>query len=110
APRGLAAVHKHHHRGNAANAIALLYRLLLLGVDLQEPEVGFELGRGSLVSRRHGEARTAPGSPEIYDHRNVIAGEVALESRGISQRRLPREQLLVAGSTLGLLRRPVRRD
>ena len=62
--------------------------LLLLGVDLQEPIIGFELGGGSLVSRRHGKAWTTPRRPEIDDHRNVIARDMALEGCGIGGDRL----------------------
>ena len=108
APGDFLATQKQHESRNAANPVARRQRLLLLGVDLQEPVIGFELGGRSLVSGRHGKARAAPGSPEIYDHRNVVARDVALEGYGIGRDRFPREQLLVAGATLGLPRRPVR--
>jgi hypothetical protein len=55
-------------------------------------------------------AGAAPRSPEIYDRRNIIARDVTLEGCCIGGDRLPREQLLVASSTLGMQCRPLGRD
>jgi len=102
-----AAVQKQHECWNAANAVASRQRLLLLGVDFQEPVIGFELG-GPLARKRapwRGTDRT--GRPEIYDHGMSLRVFVALDGYGIGRDRLPREQLVLAGSTLGLPRRPV---
>ena len=45
-----------------------------LGVDLGDAEPRLELPGGLLVGRRHHAAGTAPGRPEVDDHRNGVGG------------------------------------
>jgi hypothetical protein len=103
-----APVHKQNEGRDAADAVTGRDRLLFLGVELEESVIRFQLGRGAFVGWCHGTAWSAPWSPEINEHRNVIAREVALKAFATGGNRLSGEQLLVTAPAFGLPCGPIR--
>ena len=78
----------------------------VVGVELQQANIGFELAGGTLEHRRHRAARTAPGRPDVDQQRDVAVCHVAAEAGFVDFDRPTAEDRLMAGSTAGRRRRP----
>jgi len=66
---------------NTADVVSHAEFLGLLGIELRQPELRFELSRGLYERWRHHPAGAAPRRPEIDEHRYVVAGNIFLEIR-----------------------------
>lgn len=89
---------------NAANTELGGQVRLGLGIDLGQPDPGFELVRRLLELRGHHLARPAPWRPEIDQQRQIAALHVARERRRGQLDGLAREQGLLAAATVGMFR------
>src|SRR5678816_2379797 len=75
------AVAEQDERRDGAYRVAGGERLLLVDIDLHEARLAGELGGRLREHRRHRPAGTAPGRPEIDDHRQLRAREQIVELR-----------------------------
>lgn len=75
-----------------------------LGIDLGQPDPGFELARRLLELRGHHLARPAPRCPEIDQQWQVAALHVARKRRRGQLDGFAREQGLLAAAAVGMFR------
>jgi len=71
-------------------------RSLIVGIEFSKAQLPFELARGGVINRRHRTAGGTPRCPKIDDHRQIVAGEMALETRARQSNGLALEQRKVA--------------
>lgn len=90
-----------HERRNASDAESGHELLLLVGIHLEQSEVGFQVGRGTLLGGSHGQAWPAPRCPEVHNDANVAAGNLAFKRIAICRHGPAREQRLMACPALG---------
>ncbi len=91
-------------RRNAANTELGGQVGFCLGIDLGQPDPGFELARRLLELRGHHLARPAPRCPEIDQQWQVAALHVARERRRGQLDGFAREQGLLAAAAVGMFR------
>src|ERR1700733_14613006 len=84
-----------HQGWNAADAKFGGNVLRGVGIEFCHAHLRFQLGSRLGILWRHRLAGTTPGSPEIHDHRNVIAIDVAPEIVAGELERVAREQGLM---------------
>src|SRR5215469_1739803 len=82
----------------------------LIGVELDEPDIRFELACRLLEHRSHDPAGATPGRPDVEQDRNIVVPTMLLEGRGVDRRRMTIEQRLVTGTAPPLAHRPIGRD
>jgi len=94
-------------RGDAADVEARRQVLMVLGVDLGHPHPRLQLGGGLLEGRGHHAARAAPRRPEVHQHRDLAAADVAVKGGFVQRDRRAGEQRPVAAAAVGLIRQVV---
>jgi len=107
-PIELPASGEKYHRRDAPNAKLARCRLLLLGVELQKPDMRLELLGGLLECWRHHAAGATPGGPEIHQQRDITALHLLQESGARDGLRLAGKKRLLAPAAVGMLRQPCR--
>jgi hypothetical protein len=96
--------------GNAADVVCRCEIARFLGVDLGDAEIGLESLRGLFIRWRHGAAGTAPGRPEIDQHRDVVARDVLREPDAVHVDRLCNEEIVRASAAGRMFRETVGRQ
>ena len=89
-------------RRDAADVEACRQILMVLGVDLDHPHPRLQLGGGLLEGRGHHAARAAPRRPEVHQHRDLAAADVAVKGGFVQRDRRAGEQRPVAAAAVGL--------
>ena len=75
---------------------------LALDAATFDRHVGLQAGRGLFEGRRHHAAGAAPGGPEVHQHRDLAAADMAVEARFVQRDRRAGEQRPVAAAAVGL--------
>src|SRR5262245_60683349 len=94
--RGFASTLAERKPRNAADARTGPPRPHPPGVDLDEPHVRLQARGRLLEAGGHLAAGSAPRRPEIHQHRDLVARDVAIEGSLVERRRVAGEQGLVA--------------
>jgi len=77
--------------------------LLVLGIELGEPHVGFKLCGRLLECRRHHLAWAAPWGPEVDQHGDVAAADMPLKGTGVQLQRISSKQVAMALAAIGVI-------
>jgi hypothetical protein len=103
-PRHFAAADEQRDGRDAANVEPRAHALCLVRIHLDELHARLEFRCGLLEGRRHHPARAAPGRPEVHQHGQLAARDVALELGGIEIGGMAGEEGLVAAAAIRRIR------
>src|SRR5580658_9467508 len=100
-PRNFAAALEQNQRWNAADGEFGCDRLSSLCIQFCQAHVRLEHGSSCRILGRHHLAWAAPGGPEVDQHGDVAAADLAVKARGTEFGRMPAEKNLMALPALG---------